>query len=136
MKRVVGAVVVIGMICLGGILGEWMVRVQPMSADSLAAVVLPDSFAAPTVLISPSPARAPRPTREPPATFQNDPLSFLSRAPADSLDLLPGIGPVLAGRIVEARRARGGFFSWSDVLAVKGIGPRMVARWRALSERQ
>jgi Helix-hairpin-helix motif len=135
-NRVVGAVVVIGMICLGGILGEWMVRVQLTSADSLAAVIPPDSFAVQTVLISPSPARAPRPAPQPPANFQNDPLSFLSRAPLDSLDLLPGIGPVLAGRIVEARRARGGFSSWSDVLAVKGIGPRMVARWRTLSERQ
>lgn len=136
MKRVVGAVVVTGMICLGGILGEWMVRVQPTSTDSLAAVIPPDSFTAPNVLISPSPARAPRPSREPPATFQSDPLPFLSRAPADSLDLLPGIGPVLAGRIVEARRARGGFSSWGDVLAVKGIGARMVERWRALCDRQ
>src|SRR5258705_12091087 len=118
------------MICLGGILGEWMVRVQPTSADSLSVVVPPDSF------ISRSPARSPRVAPQPPATFQNDPLSFLSRAPADWLDLLPGIGPVLAGRIVEARRARGGFSSWSDVLAVKGIGPRMVDRWRALSHRQ
>jgi len=135
-NRVVGAVVVIGMICLGGILGEWMVRVQPTSADSLAAAVPPDSFTAPTVLVSPSLTRAPRSASQPPATFQNDPLSFLSRAPADSLDLVPGIGPVLAGRIVEARRTRGGFSSWSDVLAVKGIGPHLVSRWRALVEGQ
>jgi competence protein ComEA len=73
----------------------------------------------------------------PPPSFASDPLAFLSRAPADSLDLLPGIGPVLAARIVAARRAHGsGFTSWDEIDRVKGIGPTMIARWRALSSRQ
>lgn len=72
----------------------------------------------------------------PPASFADDPLTFLSRAPADSLDLLPGIGPVLAARIIETRRAHDGFDSWNDVMAVKGVGPRLIARWKALGTRQ
>ena len=135
MRRAVGAVVVIGMICLGGILSDWTLRFQPAAPDSLS-VRLPDSlpsFAARK--ISPLP-RTKRASSEPPPAFVLDALAFLSRAPLDSLDLLPGIGPVLAGRIIEARRAHDGFTSWDDVLAVKGIGPRLIARWRALAARQ
>jgi hypothetical protein len=130
-KRAVGAAVMIGMICLGCILGEWMVRVRPVAPDSLA-VQPPESLSVfPTHKIAKLP-RTPRAPSEVPPAFVLNPRAFLSRAPADSLDLLPGIGPVLAGRIVEARRARGSFSSWNDVLAVKGIGPRLVARWKSL----
>ncbi len=42
-------------------------------------------------------------------------------APADSLELLPGIGRVLADRIIE-HRAKYPFKSPLDLLAVRGIG--------------
>lgn len=71
-----------------------------------------------------------------PPSFAHDPLAFLSRAPADSLDLLPGIGPVLAMRIVEARRGRGSFTSWDDVLRVRGIGPKTIERLKVLASRR
>ncbi len=49
-------------------------------------------------------------------------------ATAEALDALPGIGPALARRIVEAR-ARGVRFRTVDDLArVRGIGPRTVDR--------
>jgi hypothetical protein len=134
-KRAVGAVVMIGMICLGSILGERMVRVQPAAPDSLAAQP-PESLSAFPDNKNAKLPRTPRAPSEPPQPFVFDALAFLSRAPLDSLDLVPGIGPVLAGRIVEARRAHGSFSSWNDVLAVKGIGPRLVARWQTLSARQ
>jgi DNA uptake protein ComE-like DNA-binding protein len=48
-------------------------------------------------------------------------------APIDSLELLPGIGPVLAGRIAEYRQhAR--FEKEADITAVKGIGPGLYER--------
>jgi len=127
--RVVGAVVLIGMICLGSLVSEWTVRVRPTPADSTRSELPADSL---------RPASAPRVHHAPvsPPSFVTDPLRFLSHAPADSLDLLPGIGPVLAARIVEARRARGGFATWDQVDAVKGVGPTLIARWRALSTRQ
>ncbi len=131
MRRVVGAVVVIGMICLGTLRGEWMIRVRPLAPDSLTLTL---SDPSPTPATGPAPAA--RHHTAPPPAFASDPLAFLSRAPADSLDLLPGIGPVLAARILQARVARGAFASWDDVMAVKGIGPRLVARWRALAARQ
>lgn len=50
-------------------------------------------------------------------------------APADSLELLPGIGPVLADRIVEYRKHKR-FDRPVDITGVKGIGPRVFERLR------
>jgi len=44
------------------------------------------------------------------------------------LAVLPGIGEVLARRVVVARERRGGFTSAEDLLDVRGIGPRKLAR--------
>lgn len=56
----------------------------------------------------------------------------LNRASASQLDALPGIGPVLAGRIVEQRAKQGAFHSVDELLAVRGIGPRLFERLRPL----
>ncbi len=48
-------------------------------------------------------------------------------APADSLELLPGIGKVLADRIVEYRQLHR-FASEVDITEVKGIGPKLYER--------
>ncbi|MEW5993758.1 MAG: helix-hairpin-helix domain-containing protein [Candidatus Zixiibacteriota bacterium] len=50
-------------------------------------------------------------------------------APADSLELLPGIGPVLADRIVEYRKENR-FEREIDITEVKGIGPKLYERLR------
>ena len=50
----------------------------------------------------------------------------LNQAGAKDLQLVPGIGPVLANRIVEVRRELGGFGSFSDMGAIKGIGPKKL----------
>jgi DNA uptake protein ComE-like DNA-binding protein len=50
-------------------------------------------------------------------------------APVDSLELLPGIGPVLADRIVEYRK-RKRFEREVDITDVKGIGPKLYERLR------
>ena len=48
-------------------------------------------------------------------------------APADSLELLPGIGKVLADRIVEYRQLHR-FVNEVDITEVKGIGPKLYER--------
>ena len=48
-------------------------------------------------------------------------------SPADSLELLPGIGKVLAERIVEYRQHKK-FVSESDITMVPGIGPKLYER--------
>jgi len=47
----------------------------------------------------------------------------INTAPADSLEILPGIGPALAIRIVEYRNTYGNFDSIRDIIEVRGIGP-------------
>lgn len=49
-------------------------------------------------------------------------------ASADELQLLPGIGPTLAQRIVENRAKQGPFASVGQLTRVRGIGPKTVAR--------
>ena len=48
-------------------------------------------------------------------------------APADSLELLPGIGRTLADRIIEFRQTHP-FRAEIDITEVKGIGPRLYER--------
>jgi competence protein ComEA len=54
----------------------------------------------------------------------------LNQADAAGLDALPGIGPVIAGRILERRARQGPFRTPEDLLAVRGIGPAVFARLR------
>lgn len=54
----------------------------------------------------------------------------LNRASAEELQALPGIGPVLAERIVRDRDLHGPFARLDDLARVKGIGPRTVDRLR------
>jgi competence protein ComEA len=49
-------------------------------------------------------------------------LVNLNTATVADLDTLPGVGPVLAQRILDARTAQGGFKAVSDLRKVNGIG--------------
>ena len=57
---------------------------------------------------------------EPPVPSAENPLN-INMADAAALDTLPGIGPVLAGRIVEYR-THGAFSKKEDLMLVEGIG--------------
>lgn len=52
----------------------------------------------------------------------------LNQAGAAQLELLPGIGPVIAARIVVDRAERGPFASVQELVRVRGIGEATVAR--------
>ncbi len=56
----------------------------------------------------------------------------LNQASADELTALPGIGPVLARRIVDHRDEVGRFERVEDLLEVSGIGERLLAGIRDL----
>ena len=56
----------------------------------------------------------------------------LNRATAGDLEGLPGVGPVLAARILTERTRRGAFRSPDDLLEVKGIGLATLDRLRPL----
>ena len=50
----------------------------------------------------------------------------------DEFRLLPGVGPVLAGRLETARLAAGGRLRPEQLRDVPGVGPILAARWAAL----
>ncbi|MCL1897910.1 MAG: ComEA family DNA-binding protein [Micrococcales bacterium] len=54
-------------------------------------------------------------------------LVNVNQASAEQLTDLPGIGPVLAGRIVDYREAHGPFGDIADLSLVSGIGPKLTA---------
>ncbi len=56
----------------------------------------------------------------------------LNAATADQLDALPGIGPVLADRIVAWRDAHGHFTSVDQLREVSGIGARTYESLKGL----
>jgi competence protein ComEA len=56
----------------------------------------------------------------------------LNSATVGQLDALPGVGPVLAQRIVAWRDAHGGFRSVDDLRQVTGIGPSKYDDLKAL----
>lgn len=51
----------------------------------------------------------------------------LNRATAAELEALPGVGPALAGRMIDWRTANGGFKKKEDLLHISGIGDKLFA---------
>ncbi|MDH3731114.1 MAG: ComEA family DNA-binding protein [Acidimicrobiia bacterium] len=69
------------------------------------------------------------------ATVDNSPsgaggIVSMSSASVEELAALPGVGPVLAQRIVDHREARGPFETMEDLLGVSGIGEAKLAAIR------
>lgn len=54
-------------------------------------------------------------------------LISLNQATSSQLEELPGVGPALAGRMVDWRTANGGFKSKEDLLNITGIGDKLFA---------
>jgi competence protein ComEA len=82
------------------------------------------------------PAQLPTPLPGTPST-ESTPLGKkinLNTATLEELDSLPGIGPVLAKRIIDYRQTFGPFQSVDDLLHVKGIGPSVLSNIRDLVE--
>jgi len=57
---------------------------------------------------------------------------YVNQASEEELQALPGIGPVLAKKIVDYRDKNGYFRTVQDLVKVKGIGPKLLLRWEGL----
>jgi competence protein ComEA len=63
--------------------------------------------------------------KKPPAAPIN-----LNTADSEQLQLVPGIGPATADKILQMRKAYGAFKSVDDLLAIRGIGPKRLEKMR------
>ena len=78
------------------------------------------------------PARPRAPRRQALAPDQSGPPLDLNRATLADLIRLPGVGPVLARRILEARETVGRFAGVDDLVGVRGVGRAKLERLRPL----
>ena len=68
----------------------------------------------------------------PPRLATGDPRIDINRASAEELQGLPGVGPVLAQRIIAWREAQGSFSTLADLDAVTGVGPSLLRQLEGL----
>ena len=130
MRRMVGAAILVVGLGLASVLG-WLRQRAHTGGSHRQAVIIESPAGAAFPVVPPDSARASSPD---PITHLSNPLVFLSTTTADSLDLLPGIGPVLAARLIAARAQNGAFRSWDQVDRVRGIGPKTIERLQALAQ--
>jgi competence protein ComEA len=106
--------------------GGFAVDAEPSGVNLARAVTDGEQLRVPRIGESPPPAEG----REAGVTV--DGLVNLNTADEAALDTLPRIGPALAGRIIAWRDENGSFTSVEDLLAVPGIGEKMLASLRDL----
>jgi comEA protein len=75
-------------------------------------------------------AETPRVETNAPRAATTPPVN-INRATREELERLPGVGPALAGRIVEHRERHGAFRRVEHLLVVRGISERRFAELRA-----
>ncbi len=104
----------------------------PAPDADLAAVNLARPLVDGEQVLVPAPGQQPPPAPAGPAaagtgtgTAAPAPLD-LNTATAEQLDALPGVGEVLAARVVAWRQAHGRFTSVEELGEVQGIGPKLL----------
>ena len=114
-----GALVLVLLLAIGAGHDLWRARRPRAGPAQAPAPQAPDPRPAPDSAIIAGAPRAGGP-----------PALDLNRAGAAELDALPGIGPVLARRIVEHRSRNGPFRRVEELRAVRGVGPLLLDRLR------
>ena len=93
------------------VVAVWTLAIQWMSRPRLPAMTVTD-------------------TEEQVNQVLTDGRCSLNAATLEELDQLPGIGPVLAQRIVDLREERGGFSAVDELLDIRGIGEATLEKIR------
>src|SRR5882762_7380438 len=63
--------------------------------------------------------------KKPPGQLVN-----INAATSEELQLVPGIGPSTAEKILQMRKSYGPFKSVDDLLAIRGLGPKRLEKMR------
>jgi competence protein ComEA len=108
------------------------VNVPFQKASKRSAVKSKQSSRSAAVRAAAATGEASAPETETPETAE-DTVINVNTADESALILLPGVGPALAQRIIEARQQRP-FQTLDDLLKVKGIGPATLRRFRGRAE--
>jgi competence protein ComEA len=110
--------------------------IADLNRVNLAAVLRDgDRVVIPRIIQPTYPFRLVAPRATPDADYpagEPTPTVNVNTATEADLERLPGIGPVLARRIVQHREARGLFRRLDDLLEVEGIGPGLFRRLQPL----
>lgn len=84
--------------------------------------------AIPPTTVTPTPTPASTPAAGPATAPSRTARLNINTATSAQIELLPGIGPALAARIVAYRTSHGAFTSIADLDKVDGIGPKTLER--------
>jgi len=111
------------------VLAPWLgpARVADVARAGGEAVEIPESSGADSAVRRSLPPARPARRRRALAYDERGRLD-LNRADSTELELLPGVGPALASRILATRARVGRFAAVGDLLQVRGIGPRILAK--------
>ena len=89
----------------------------PAKGEATSSMIAEDSVTAPS-------AQTSRSTK---SSASGSSMVNVNTASLSDLDSLPGVGPVIAQRIIDYRSQNGQFSSPEELLDVKGIGPKKLA---------
>lgn len=120
--------------CLGFGVARWTQHTDGVTVRTARTVPAQTESALPSVPAASAPTE--KPTAAPTEAATQPPTEpgplDLNRATVQELTTLPGIGDVLAQRIVDYREAHGPFRSVDELIAVEGIGEGKLEKLREL----
>ncbi len=113
---------------LGRNLNHTPVQVTALATEALSTTPATEADTIPsTEAAALSAVREEPPQVSPAPTESESHLININTATAEDLVTLPGIGEVLAGRIIAYREANGPFLSTEELILVSGIGEKKLA---------